>query len=332
MILARHVALAGPYSTGIMFPSLAGTLVVVLSLFSSVHAAAIPIDDSHDHVARGGILPKRWYHESNHPVHALFKRQDASGASSYPVVGSPTWASAYPAGSPVASQMPQAWTDALNAAVQAGKIPNLAPSVQNTAGAAPVYNGLDATSPQVCSGSYGCQIPGTIYNAPAGVVGVGFDDGPLPVRLSFLFLCFQGSSDSCLHVFIQPSDGLNQFLHENDIRATHFYIGTNIIANPNEFNTAFQINDDDIAVHTWTHPYMTTLSNADVVAQLGWTLQLIYNSTGGRLCRYWRPPYGDTDVRVNAIAQEVFGLTSIVWNNEYALFSLYFAIRVSIPL
>lgn len=64
---------------------------------------------------------------------------------------------------------------------------------------------------------------------------------------------------------------------------------------------------------------MTGLSNQDVVAQLGWTLQLIYNSTGGRLARYWRPPYGDTDARVHAIAQEVFGLTAIIWNHEYAL-------------
>jgi len=82
-----------------------------------------------------------------------------------------------------------------------------------------------------------------------------------------------------------------------------------------EFNIALQ-NQDDIAVHTWTHPYMTGLSNDDVVAQLGWTLQVIYNSTGGRLARYWRPPYGDTDARVSAIAREVFGLTTVVWNND----------------
>lgn len=73
---------------------------------------------------------------------------------------------------------------------------------------------------------------------------------------------------------------------------------------------------------------MTTLSNADVVAQLGWTLQLIYNSTGGRLARYWRPPYGDTDARVDAIAREVFGLTTIIWNNEYAFF--FFTVSSSV--
>ena len=65
---------------------------------------------------------------------------------------------------------------------------------------------------------------------------------------------------------------------------------------------------------------MTTLPNADVVAQLGWTLQVIYNSTEGRLARYWRPPYGDIDARVSAIAREVFGLTAVLWNHAYALF------------
>jgi len=77
---------------------------------------------------------------------------------------------------------------------------------------------------------------------------------------------------------------------------------------------------------------MTSLSNADVVAQLGWTLQVIYNSTGGRLARFWRPPYGDTDARVSAIAREVFGLTTVIWNQEYALFLLCRVISVSILL
>jgi chitin deacetylase len=62
---------------------------------------------------------------------------------------------------------------------------------------------------------------------------------------------------------------------------------------------------------------MTTLSNADVVAQLGWTLQVIYDSTKGRLARFWRPPFGDVDTRVTAIAKEVFGLTTILWNREH---------------
>lgn len=61
---------------------------------------------------------------------------------------------------------------------------------------------------------------------------------------------------------------------------------------------------------------MTSKSNLQVVAELGWTMELIHNSTGGRLPRYWRPPYGDTDTRVDAIAKEVFGLVAILWNQE----------------
>ena len=49
-------------------------------------------------------------------------------------------------------------------------------------------------------------------------------------------------------------------------------------------------------------------------------MELIHNSTGGRVPRYWRPPYGDVDVRVRAIALEVFGLETVVWNAEYAGF------------
>ena len=44
-------------------------------------------------------------------------------------------------------------------------------------------------------------------------------------------------------------------------------IGINIIENPTAFQAAFDAGHD-IGVHTWTHPYMTTLSNLDVVAQV----------------------------------------------------------------
>jgi peptidoglycan/xylan/chitin deacetylase (PgdA/CDA1 family) len=44
-------------------------------------------------------------------------------------------------------------------------------------------------------------------------------------------------------------------------------IGINIIQNPTAFQVAFNAGHD-IGVHTWTHPYMTTLSNLDVLAQV----------------------------------------------------------------
>lgn len=101
------------------------------------------------------------------------------------------------------------------------------------------------------------------------------------------------------------------------MHATHFFIGVNILNNPTEFTTAYETLKDDIAVHTWTHPYMTTLDNMALLGEFGWTMEIIHNSTGGRLPKYWRPPYGDSDNRVSAIAKEVFGLQTIIWNQEY---------------
>jgi chitin deacetylase len=84
--------------------------------------------------------------------------------------------------------MPQAWVNALNYAVAAGKIPNVPMSNIATPGTNPVYpNGLSPASPQVCSGTYGCRITGDIWDAPDGVFASAFDDGPTPVSLFHFF-------------------------------------------------------------------------------------------------------------------------------------------------
>jgi peptidoglycan/xylan/chitin deacetylase (PgdA/CDA1 family) len=64
---------------------------------------------------------------------------------------------------------------------------------------------------------------------------------------------------------------------------------------------------------------MTTKTNLEVLGEIGWTMELIHNSTGGRIPKYWRPPYGDSDMRVRAIAKEVFGLITVMWNQEYVV-------------
>ena len=45
-------------------------------------------------------------------------------------------------------------------------------------------------------------------------------------------------------------------------------------------------------------------------------MQIIADLNGGRLPKYWRPPYGDVDNRVRAIAKGVFGLETVPWNND----------------
>ncbi|KAK7049516.1 hypothetical protein VNI00_005547 [Paramarasmius palmivorus] len=272
--------------------SLAGIVAAI-----STYTTALVIHDpssSHDHTVSRRFVSGSWFQPRDHPVNALFKRAPTgTDGASYPAVGSPEWSSKYPSGgnTPDPKTLPQEWIATLNAAVADGKIPNIPQSfLQNGSPAYP--NQLNAGGPEVCSSTYQCRSADDIYDGPDGTFGISFDDGPLP-----------------------PTTTLVNFLKENNEIATHFMIGTNILYNPGQFQAIFDYGGD-CAVHTWTHPYMTTLSNEQVVGELGWTMQIIHDSTGGRVPKLWRPPYGDSDVRVRAIAKHVFGMDTAIWNQD----------------
>jgi chitin deacetylase len=52
-----------------------------------------------------------------------------------------------------------------------------------------------------------------------------------------------------------------------------------------------------------------------VLGELGWNMQIIYDLSG-RVPKLFRPPQGDVDDRVRAIAKEVFGLTTVMWTAD----------------
>ena len=68
-----------------------------------------------------------------------------------------------------------------------------------------------------------------------------------------------------------------------------------------------------LSVHTWSHTALTTQTNAEVVAELGWTREAIRQITGVSP-NTMRPPYGDIDDRVRAIAMAM-GMTPIIWTS-----------------
>ncbi|PLW54983.1 hypothetical protein PCANC_02762 [Puccinia coronata f. sp. avenae] len=181
----------------------------------------------------------------------------------------------------------QAWIDAYQRAKKAGLIPSM-PQSQNVDGAAVYpasYHG------EICNPGYNsCNSSADAISAPAGVAGISFDDGPQP-----------------------PSQALLEFLQSQSQKATHFLIGSRIINNPDIFRALDQAGQH-LAVHTFSHPLMTSLSDIQIVGELGWTMQLIHDWSSNKVvCAHWRPPYGDTDQRVQAIAKHVFGLKSILW-------------------
>ncbi|KAL5530059.1 hypothetical protein ACEPAF_6316 [Sanghuangporus sanghuang] len=279
--------------------------MVAFSLLAalSVSAAAVTAVVAHPHPhpegsrTRSAPLPDRWYHDEDHPVHALFRSQPTNGKrQSMPEVGSSAWTAQYPASSPDVNDLPQAWLDALNDAKDAGKIPALPPTTYNGVDAPHYPTGIDENrnNATICAATDRvCRIPQDVWDAPDGYMGIGFDDGPT-----------------------DASPTLYDFLEQQNLSSTHYMIGVYILNNWRNFQMAYDVLEADIAVHTWTHPFMTTLTDEQVLGQLGWTIQIIYDSTDGKVPRFWRPPYGDIDTRVSAIAREVFGMTAVMWNQD----------------
>ena len=66
-----------------------------------------------------------------------------------------------------------------------------------------------------------------------------------------------------------------------------------------------------VAVHTWSHPSLTTLTNEEVIAELGWSKQVMKDVLGVTPL-YWRPPFGDIDDRIRAIGQAL-NLIPVIW-------------------
>ncbi|TPX64989.1 hypothetical protein SpCBS45565_g05483 [Spizellomyces sp. 'palustris'] len=94
------------------------------------------------------------------------------------------------------------------------------------------------------------------------------------------------------------------------LKATFFIVGANGFQHPEEIKTSFA-EGHQIGVHTWTHYPATSLTNAQFVAEIKYTEAMIYNATGS-LPNYWRPPCGDVDDRIRAIATAL-GYTTTLW-------------------
>ncbi|RCH97830.1 hypothetical protein CU098_001544, partial [Rhizopus stolonifer] len=135
----------------------------------------------------------------------------------------------------------------------------------------------------------------------SGDWGLTYDDGP------FIKVSGQTYENS----YAEPR--LYNFLAETNQKATLFYIGSNVAAYPAAAKRALN-NGHQLCVHTWSHQPMTTLTNKQVVAELYWGLKAIKAATGVTP-KCWRPPQGDVDDRVRAIAYQL-GMRTILWNED----------------
>ena len=120
--------------------------------------------------------------------------------------------------------------------------------------------------------------------------GLTFDDGPSPYTPKVL-----------------------NYLEDQKLKATFYVIGSNAIDKPAILQATYMAGHE-IALHTWSHRALTTLTNEEIIAELGWNLKAVKDVTGVTP-KTMRPPYGDIDDRVRAICKAM-NLTPVMWTTE----------------
>ncbi len=191
---------------------------------------------------------------------------------------------------PPRDSLPQEWIDRYNQVKAAGLIPDI-PTTTTDA------NGLVTYPPNtrmdnVCSWSRtNCFAPEDFYLAPSGRTAPTIDDGPTLATPDLL-----------------------RTLDQQQLKVTHFIITNAALWNPDMMNAMVDAGVH-LGLHTTSHSVLTTKQDLDIVGDLGWNMQLIYDATG-KVPLYLRAPEGDMDNRVRAIARHVFGLQNVGWAIE----------------
>ncbi|KAG1395133.1 hypothetical protein G6F60_010424 [Rhizopus arrhizus] len=149
-------------------------------------------------------------------------------------------------------------------------------------------------------------LPPDLYECPTkGYWGLTYDDGP------FNKVSTDEDYASAENRYAEPA--LYDYLGKNNLHASLFYIGSNVATYPAAARLALN-NGNSLCIHTWSHNPMTTLTNAEIVAELYWSIKAIKTATGVTP-KCWRPPQGDVDDRVRSIAWQM-GLRNVLWNED----------------
>ncbi|SAM01288.1 hypothetical protein [Absidia glauca] len=137
---------------------------------------------------------------------------------------------------------------------------------------------------------YQCLKPTDIASCPKGDWAPTYDDGPSPF-----------------------SAKLYDYLKENNIKATFFVIGGQVIQYPDLLKRLYN-EGHEIGVHTWSHQLLTSQTNEQIIAELKWT-ELAVKQVIGVSPKLMRPPYGDIDDRVRDIVKQL-GFIPVIWNHD----------------
>ncbi|MGY0488956.1 polysaccharide deacetylase family protein [Streptomyces sp. WG-D5] len=125
--------------------------------------------------------------------------------------------------------------------------------------------------------------------ACTGYVGLTFDDGPSAAT----------------------TPALLDTLRQNGLRATMFNQGQYAATNPSLVRAQVAAGMW-VGNHSYTHPHLTQLGQAQIDSEIARTQQAVA-AGGGGTPRLFRPPYGETNATVASVAAK-YGLTQVIWD------------------
>ncbi|ORZ09461.1 hypothetical protein BCR42DRAFT_494894 [Absidia repens] len=114
---------------------------------------------------------------------------------------------------------------------------------------------------------------------------------------------------------------LLDILKKHNVKATFCVTGAQVEKYPQFTKRAHQ-EGHQIAMHTYSHPHLMSLSNEDIIYELMSTQLAIEKAIGVRP-RYLRPPFGEADPRVKALAKAM-DLKILMWNVDPRDYDVYF--------
>ena len=153
---------------------------------------------------------------------------------------------------------------------------------------APALKNPDVNLPVTGARASGLTYSRVRTNLP--YIAMTYDDGPHP----------------------QNTPRLLDILRKRNIKATFYVIGRSVNLYP-QLTRRIVAEGHEIGNHTWTHPNLKTLSNADVRKELNSTRDIIV-STCGVKPRTMRPPYGALRQDQRAWIYKEYGYPTILWS------------------
>lgn len=93
--------------------------------------------------------------------------------------------------------------------------------------------------------------------------------------------------------------------------ATFFVCGTWCYKNPDLLRTAVD-RGFEIANHSFSHPVFTHIPDEQIASEIKGTEEAVWKVSGSKISAYFRPPYGETDARVEQVVARL-GYATVLW-------------------